>query len=81
MKHVISLSHDFPSLERFFFLRFNLRLLIKISAMQKLLINYSYINIRPRFFEIRLTLQQISLNLNICSRNEGNFRDKKIIFQ
>lgn len=65
----------------FFFLKFSLRLLIKVSTMQKILINYSYLNIRPSFFEIRLILQQISLNLNICGRNEGNFRDKKITFQ
>ena len=37
------------------------------------MINYSYINDQAKFIEIRLTLQQTSLNLVIFGKNKGNF--------
>ena len=44
------------------------------------MISYIQIN-KVKFIETRLILQQISLNLDLFGRNEGNFKEKKILFQ
>ena len=47
------------------------------------MISYIQIN-KVKFIETRLILQQISLNLDLFGRNEGNFKQKKkkkILFQ
>ena len=46
------------------------------------MINSTYIyNIKPSLMKPDLFCKQISLNLAIFGRNEGNFREKKRLFQ
>ena len=82
---MISPWHDLPGPESFsfLFLTFSLRILIKNFRKGKAyMINYSYIDYQTRvFFETRHILQQIGLNLDTFGRNEGNFGEKKVIFQ
>ena len=40
------------------------------------MISYIQIN-KVKFIETRLILQQISLNLDLFDRNEGDFKEKK----
>ena len=37
--------------------------------------------IRPSLMKLNLLCKQISLNLAILGRNQGDFREKKIMFQ
>ena len=43
------------------------------------MINYSYINYQVKFLKLDLFCKQISLNLGIFGRNEGNFGEKKSV--